>query len=306
MQVLARFAMRGRSQAALVAATTAVLSVLPVIGLLAALISAGVIALATLRHGPSEGLLVAGLAGLGGGVLAWLALGSPLPAIGFLLIFWFPVWLLAVALGWSRSLSVTVQAAAGLAVLGLVLVYAIAGGVRDPWIEILEPLRLALVEAAVLGEADSVAAIERVAAWMPGLLTATVYLMVVSSLLIGRWWQALLYNPGGFGAEFRALRIHPLLGVVTVAVYLLVVFLGEAHWAIALLLILGPLLVLQGLAVVHALAYARQTHVGWLAGLYVLFVLGFPLPQMIVAGLGLADIWVDLRSRFSGRDDERP
>lgn len=306
MQVLARFAMRGRSQAALVAATTAVLSVLPVIGLLAALISAGVIALATLRHGPSEGLLVAGLAGLGGGVLAWLALGSPLPAVGFLLIFWFPVWLLAVALGWSRSLSVTVQAAVGLAVLGLVLVYAIAGGVRDPWIEILEPLRLALVEAAVLAEADSVAAIERVAAWMPGLLTATVYLMVVSSLLIGRWWQAVLYNPGGFGAEFRALRIHPLLGILTVAVYLLVVFLGEAHWAVALLLILGPLLVLQGLAVVHALAYARQTHVGWLAGLYVLFVLGFPLPQMIVAGLGLADIWVDLRSRFSGRDDERP
>ena len=122
MQSLAGFAMRGRSQAALVAAGSAVLSlVLPLV----ALISSAVVALATLRQGPREGALVMGIAGLGSAGLAWLALGAPWPAVGFLLVLWVPLWGLALTLRATGSLALVVQAAALLGLLILVGIYAV-------------------------------------------------------------------------------------------------------------------------------------------------------------------------------------
>lgn len=297
MQALARFAMRGRSQAALVAATAAVLSVLPFVGVLTALVSAGVVVLATLRQGAGEGLLVTGIAGLGGGLLAWLALGSPWPALGFLLLFWLPAWLLAVTLGFSRSLALTVQAAAALAWLAFGLLSALSGRLGQVWRQVLEPLGELLIEAKVFDAGASQEAMAQIALWLPGLLTVTLYLLVLASLLLGRWWQGVLYNPGGFGVEFRVLRLHPGIGIAALALYLVVIF-SDAHWAVALLSILATLLMLQGLAVLHAVRWAREASPAWLAGLYVIFALGFPFPQMAVAGLGLADIWADFRRRL--------
>jgi len=300
MLALVRFAMRGRSQAALVAATAAVLSVLPFFGVLAALVSAAVIALATLRNGLTEGLFVAALAGLGGGLLAWLALTTPVPAIGFFVLFWGPVWLLAVVLGWSRSLALAIEVAAVLALVALALVVPLAGDLRDLWREVLEPLRLAFIDAEVMTAAEGERAVSQLATWMPGLLTATIYLMVVCSLLVARWWQSLLDRPGAFGAEFRELRFHRLFILAAIAAYVLVVV-TDAFWPVAMLLVLGLLLMFQGLAVIHSVTQARQTQVGWLIALYLFFVIGIPLPQMIIAGLGLADAWADFRRRLGGQ-----
>lgn len=304
MKVLAQFAMRGRSQAALVAATGAVLSVLPLIGVFTGLASAAVVALATLRHGAREGALLTVLAGLGGGALAWLALGSPLPALGFWLAFWLPVWLLAVVLGWSRSLSLTVQVAASVALLALAIFHVVAGGSAGLWQEMLEPFRQTLIDAKVIDESSIPQLMAQIANWMPSLLTVTVYLMVLMSLLIGRWWQALLYNPGGFGTEFRALRVHPVMGLLTIVLHLFVILSG-LPWATGLLAIVATLLVLQGLAVIHSVSVARNARPAWLAAFYMLFVIAFPLPQLVVAGLGLADLWVDLRRRIAKQDEDR-
>lgn len=74
MQWLAGFIMRGRSTAALVAATAGVLSWLfpPLL-----VIAGAAIALVTLRRGPAEGALAMLLGGLGAIGAAWLAFGAP-------------------------------------------------------------------------------------------------------------------------------------------------------------------------------------------------------------------------------------
>jgi len=38
-----------------------------------------------------------------------------------------------------------------------------------------------------------------------------------TGVLLGRWLQALLYNPGGFGAEFRELRLGLIVSIVCFA-----------------------------------------------------------------------------------------
>lgn len=299
MQSLASFTMRGRSQATLVAAASAMLSlILPLIGL----ISSAVIALVTLRKGAEEGLIVGAFAGFSGGLLAFAALGNPLPAIGFVLMLWLPVWVLGLILRQTRSLALTVQAAA---LFGLLVVVGVRLFAADPaayWMELLEPVRRSLVRSSVIDATVSERLVVQAARWMTGAFAATFYFQLVLALFIGRWWQALLYNPGGFGAEFRALRIRSEVAYSALALVVLILLLdGGAMWASDLLLLLAPLFFLQGMAIVHGLAHAYSAHRGWLIGFYGLLLLVMPYAEILVAGFGFLDNWVDLRARVAVR-----
>jgi hypothetical protein len=66
-----------------------------------------------------------------------------------------------------------------------------------------------------------------------------------------------------------------------------------------LVIVLIPLYFLQGLAVVHHLHRGRGLHPGWLFGLYVLLVVLLPHAELLVACVGLVDIWADFRVRLA-------
>ena len=236
MRSLAGFAMRGRSQAALVAAGVAVLSlVLPPV----AVISSAAVALVTLRQGPREGLLVVGIAALGSGVLAWLALGAPRLALGFLVVLWVPLWVLALVLRATRNLALTVQGAALIGLLILLGLHLLADDPAAYWVQVMEPLRLGLVEGGVLADVASRTLVEGLAEWMTGAFAASLYVQFLLALFLARWWQASLYNPGGFGAEFRDLRLSPVLGYVALAMIGVRLWQPEAVWGYELLVSLS-------------------------------------------------------------------
>jgi hypothetical protein len=296
---LASFIMRGRSQAALVAAVFAVLSLLfPLTGLL----SAATLALATLRQGPVEGLVVALFAGLASGLFAFAALGSPIPALSFALALWLPVWVLAVVLRHSRSPALAVGVAG---LMGLAILIGLRVGVSDPvayWQGIMEPVRLGLIEGGLFTEANSQALVAELARWMTGAFAATFYFQALLAVFLGRWWQSLLYNPGGFGAEFRDLRLGKGIGLLGMALLVFLLVGEETPWTADLLILITPMLLLQGLALIHWLVKALQGSRGWLIGLYALFLLALPHAEVLTAGLGLADIWVNVRARVRPRE----
>ena len=296
MQSLASFTMRGRSQAALVAAASAVLSLIfPLVGL----ISSSAVALVTLRKGAGEGLIVGALAGLGGGLLTFAVLGSPLPAVGFVLILWLPIWVLSVVLHRTQSLALTIQSAA---VSGLVILVGIRLLTADPtayWMELLEPLRRGLVEGKVIEATESEQLITQIARWMTGTFAAAFYCQLLLALFLGRWWQALLYNPGGFGAEFRTFQVRSEVSYAALGLAIPILLLDEAMWAAELLLLSAPLFFLQGLAIVHSLAHAYSLHRGWLIGFYPLLIA--PHTEILIVGVGFLDSWVDLRARIAAR-----
>lgn len=298
MQSLASFTMRGRSQATLVAAAFAMLSlIVPLIGL----ISSAAIALVTLRKGADEGLVVGAFAGFAGGLLAFAALGSPLPAVGFVLMLWLPVWVLGLVLRQTQSLTLTIQVAA---LFGLVVVAGIHLFTADPaayWMELLEPIRRSLVGSSVIDAAVSERLVVQAARWMTGAFAATFYFQLLLALFIGRWWQALLYNPDGFGAEFRALRMRSEVAYSALGLAAVVLLSDRATWATDLLLLLTPLFFLQGMAIVHSLAHAYSAHRGWLIGFYGLLLLVMPYAEILVTGFGFLDNWVDLRARVAAR-----
>ncbi len=298
MKFLAEFIMRGRSQATLVVTAAAALSVLvPLFGL----VSSAAVALVTLRSGLRDGATIILLALVATGLLFAVALGSPLPALGLLLVLWAPVWGLSLVLRSTRSLSRMAQVAG---IGGLLLVALVHVLVDDPasyWVQFLEPLRALLASDGAPEAQASVEVLARLAQWMTGAFVAALLLQLIAGVLIGRWWQAMLYNPGGFGEEFRAVRLPRAFGIPGALLLVGIAFQPGPGPIADFLIVLAPLLLLQGLAVVHHIHHARRAHLGWLVALYVLMVFFVPHVELILACLGLVDIWLDIRARVPAR-----
>jgi hypothetical protein len=300
MKPLARFITRGPAQAVLVAWGTGALSLLlPFVGLL----SSATVALVTLRNGSGYGVKVSALAGLGCMVLCTLLLGSPWPALAVVLILWLPVWVLAAVLRFSRSLAFTAQVA-GLVGAGAML--AIHVLVADPgryWLRLMAPFQAALVKDGGLDADVAQALFASLTPWLTGAFAAALMLQVLLGLFIGRWWQAQVYNPGGFGADFRSFRLHPVFGIAGVSLAVAGGWFPGPGLITDLLLVLSPLWLMQGLAVIHQLHTERGAHRNWLVGFYVLLVAFMPRTLVLVACIGLVDIWADLRVRLGRRPD---
>lgn len=305
MRLLASFAMRGRSQAVMLTTVLGMLSLLlPPLSIL----SSAVVALVTLRLGEREGVLTALLAAAACGLLGLIALGNALPVVGLALLSWLPVWLLAMMLRASRSLSLSIQSAL---IFGLAVIAVYQFQFPDPvaeWRKILEPISQSLVESGLVDEAGRASLLAALSRWMTGVLAAGFFLQLVLALLLARWWQSVLYNPGGFRREFHSLRAGQALGYASlalVAVHLGVA--GEWSWIRYLLALLFALYFLQGLAVVHAMIAQAGGSSIWLVGVYALLVFAMYYTMAALAAAGFADTWLDIRSRVrSDRGDGGP
>lgn len=300
MKSLAAFVMRGRSPAALVAATAAVLFWLfpPLL-----VVSGAVVALVTLRRGAAEGALIVALAGLGAAGLTWLALGAPWPMLEVLLACWLPLWLLALVLRTSVSLSRAVQAAALMGLMGVAGFYLALGDPAVWWGGVLSGWRQDLTALAP-AQGTEKAALEQLlgllegwAPFLPGQASSAALLLVLLGLFLGRWWQALLFNPGGFRPEFHDLRLGRPLALLALGLFVAAVLSG---WPLLtnLALVLGTLYTVQGIALVHALVFKLGGSPAWLVLFYLLLV---PFLSQPVMALGVADAWADFRARVRQR-----
>lgn len=299
MRALAGYIMRGRLSAiaVLVASSFAALVVPPLTSPLA-YIGGGALGLVTLRRGAGEGALV-----LAGGVLGMSLLGLALgdaPAVLALtgLIQWLPLWLVALVLRHTVSWQRAVQAILGLGAGFILLQYLLLGDPGQWWEAQLRPV-VERMQAA--GDQDLDALLVQVAGWMPALIATALSLGVTLSLVLARAWQAQLYNPGGFGREFRELRLGSSTALLTVAAVLITAATEGALSELAgqLVWILAAGCLLQGVAVAHGIIARRGLARGWLVGLYVLLLFAQPYSGLVLALLGLADNWFDFRQRVA-------
>lgn len=294
MRGLAEFAMRGRLQALFLAVAGAG-------SVLFCWISAAVIALATLRKGAGEGL--------------WLLLWALLPAgtVAFVygdsgpLVLLLATAALALLLRSTVSLSLTMLAAVGLALaIGLaMLVFGEAYLAR--MVEAFDQFLGTLEENYFQGQEQAVQLPRPVPLQIAGMIGVGTASMGVLCLLLARYWQAALYNPGGFGVEFRALRYPVAVSAALVLAGLVASALGLEYrtWAMMFFIPLS----FAGLALVHARAASRGGGSGWLGVFYVAWVLFDPV-KLVVVMFAIADSWFDFRQHWGAppgppRDDKR-
>ncbi len=294
MLFLASFILRGQSQAALVAAAMAILGlVVPP----AAWISAAAIVLVTLVRGPQSGLITTALALLGAALFAFLIFSAPQLAIIFVLLAWLPAWLAAVILRQTVSLAYSLQVLAGIAILAVVVIYALFPDFGEFW---REPLDHMVAQLAQQSEDFTLAELKQSEDWvigfLPGLVASSLLFGTMLSLFLGRWWQAALYNPGGFAKEFQSLNLGKASALSAIAIMLMVATVGSMI-TIALVSVVFVLYGMQALSILHAVIRIRQLSGTWL---FVFYFVMFFIPHIVLLLIlvSLADPWLDVRQRL--------
>ncbi len=290
MRAVAEYVMRGRTQALWV-------SVIGASSLMFSWVSAAVLALVTLRRGPREGVYILAWAVLPAGFL--LAVFGDTGPLGVIV----GTTALAALLRWSASWPLTL--------IGASLIGAITGmGLLLLGANYLQQLAAIFTEffASIQGQfpqgEDAVELKAPGIATIAGMLGLMNAVSCVLCLLLARWWQSLLYNPGGFRQEFHSIRFSPQLatGLVLLMIAISTFGLDYRPWAV---LFAVPLSI-AGLAFVHARAARRKLGAGWLTIFYILWAVLDPV-KLIVIGVAVADSWIDFRSRWqqlSVKDDE--
>ncbi len=301
MQFLAAYVLKGRMQAVMVTAVMAILALLlPPFSYL----SGATVALVTLRHGLQAGLQLSLLATAAVAVLMLLLQLPPQLSGVFLLVLWLPVWALAISLRRTASPVRSIVLAVLFGLMVLLGLYLAIDNPSEWWQQFLHQLMAPMLQQMPQAELQQWEAdIAILAPLMGGIVAAGMVASLLGSLLLGRWWQALLFNPGGFGEEFRRLRLGQPLGLVAV---LLAV--GHLLWQLAeagggsiprdLLALAQVAFALQGIAVAHALVRSNKAHRGWLVALYLLLLLFMGPMVLLLAMVGVLDNWLDFRRKF--------
>ena len=300
MKAFASWVMQGRMQA-VIAAT--VLAVLALLVLPLAMFSVAVVMLAVLRQGWREGLIVVVSALLAIGGLGGLLFQMPVATllIGFGL--WAPAAVLGGILGRTGSLRLALEAAAVGAVAIVVLQYLLMADPTAFWSDALNQFLRQRIDVETLETANVGELVETLAGYMAGGLAAAWFIGTAISLMLARYWAALIDRPGAFGEEFRQLRFGRWLLILVPVLFVLgVVLSGGKPGLLAQFYLIGMVVfLLQGISVVHALVSDFKASPAWLVGLYVLLIFVAPHGATIVSVVGYADGWLDFRARARAR-----
>jgi hypothetical protein len=295
MAKLAAFVMAGRWQATSTVIGFALLGLLlPPLTLL----SGAALALVGLRLGAGQALSVLAPALVAVTVVSAFTTGHAWIGAIYGLAQWGPVLALALALRHSFSLAFALLTATAVGLLAVAGIEILAPGIEPLWTNLLDQtVRPALMQAQLPTETVD-ALLAQTARVMTGAVVAATLLSLALTLLLARWWQALLYNPGGFRNEFVGLALgRPAAGITLgLAVGAM---LTKASLLIELALVGSAVFFLQGMAVTHAML-AKSAYPGlWLAGVYGLLLLALPQTMAGLATLGAVDAFADFRARLA-------
>lgn len=293
MQGLLQWVLAGPLRAGLVAAALALSRLFDIFG-------AAVLALVALRKGfvPALQVIAIALPLLAfAGYFSGMGLALPVSVLGL----WLPVLALSLVLRTTAAPALMLQA--GVMVLGLLVAgwYVIEADPLARMQVFIERQVLPLFEQMQAGPVElSSEQLQALANMAPGLMAAGTLTLAAVTVFVGRWWQAIAFNPGGFREEFHHLRHGRAAALAFAGVILAAsltghtVIMGFAMAALAAL-------VFQGIALVHGVIAAAGQPGIWLWGMYGLLLL-LPLPAIVLLALaGSVDNWMDFR-RLAGQD----
>ncbi|WP_370526893.1 hypothetical protein [Methylobacter sp. BlB1] len=294
MSFLAAYIMRGRLQAMIVASSLALLSlIMPPVSI----VSSASVALVTLRRGAFEGLYVLVCSSAAASLLGLFLLGSYQFALLYSMVLWLPVWLISIVLREGRHLSLAVEFAVLIGVLGVVGFYLYEAEPAAMWKEALS--RMVPPNMPV----DEIQrTLDVLSHYMTGVAAAGTVFGLLFGLFLGRWWQSVLYNPGGFKQEFLSLHTKPRLAMGSIVVVAVAWAssgaLSEVAWNMTILLFV--LYTCIGTAVLHAV-FASMKLGRYLVPMFYLTLFLIPHAMLPVALVGLSDAWMNLRNKISNQ-----
>ncbi|MEQ8406684.1 MAG: hypothetical protein RKH07_00220 [Gammaproteobacteria bacterium] len=267
--------MTGRKQAMI---AVVLLGLVPLVNLL----SPVVVGLVMLRKGLNEASVILAFALLP--LAAWAMIGDFVP-----IILLFGISGLALLLRESESWEFTLLAAVGVGI-AIEIYLRLQPALLDVLIQQLE----VYLQNNGLQEMQ----MEEVRSVLISAIGAVYMFLSIALLMLARYLQASLYNPGGFQQEFHLLRIEQKVAFLLIALMLLASF--EIVIPESWVLYFAVPLLFAGIGLVHGLAKQQNLSSMWLIAFYALLML--PVAIQLVVLAALVDSWYDFRSRKSKPD----
>ena len=130
-------------------------------------------------------------------------------------------------------------------------------------------------------------------------ITWTIILNTFLGLVIARWWQSIIFNPGGFKEEFQGIRLNRKLLILIFSILVLssAIFNQYSNWAY---LSIFPLVV-GGLSLFHWLVNEKNLGKVPIIFTYVFMVLFTPFVILILALLGTVDCFYNVRQKLRAK-----
>ncbi len=319
MKSLAAYAIRGPGRAILVAVGLALVSILfPPLSLL----STAVVALVVLTQDNRDSILIV----LGASVLLAVSVYFVWPALeqtgavnqllkvaglnrasfvlAYVLAVWLPTWLAGQWLKQTGSLGQTLLLTGLVGLLGIGVMFVMMGNPTEWWSQYFDQQVIPGLKKEGIEFTDEAAfrqVLTQIASLMTGALMASLVLISSIGVIVGRYWELLLFHSGGFRREFYQLRLGTLAAGLAVGLLVLPLFFGGILGDLVMNAsrVVRIIFLFQGLAVCHNLAGRSQNSKVWIILLYILLFL-LPMAALFVAILGMLDNWIDIRRRFSG------
>lgn len=274
MTGLARFALKSPVNAALLAALFAVIPLLY-------FISAALVAVVTLRMGATAGTRTL-IAALVGGVISWMLTGIPLSLLVLTL-----TTLLALMLRASESWKSTLFMSVVLGVFSAMLLQVLF---QEQFNMMLDALKAFMAAPDAGIEQDPIDLLKPIA----GLVIVSLQVVEATlSLLLARYWQAKLYNPGGLARELHVLRLSWQEATIYTLLSVVCLYLQPA-----LIMLVSFPFIFVGMATLHGIVAKLKLGGQWLVAAYIALILFNQLIVPLLVLLVLVDSLGNLRSRI--------
>ncbi|MFU8895472.1 MAG: hypothetical protein ACNA8J_03710 [Gammaproteobacteria bacterium] len=259
--------------------------------------SCAVLALVALQRGPGAAWRTGAMAAVLLALVAGLSGAHPVAGVLSALTIWAPTLAVAQLLISTGSLS----AAARLAATGAIVLAgawaAVAPVQGEPWLSLVADMVGPLAQQTGV---DAALLAERLLSLIPGVIAASLLVVSLIGLFLAMWLHAGLAQPGAFGEAFRELQFGPVVGGIGALSMIGAVSTDyPVAWAIALPA--GAALLLQGIAIMHAMVRIKGMHRAWLAAGWATLVILSPWAMIGFAVYGMADTVMDLRRRAAGK-----
>jgi len=254
-------------------------------------LGAALAALSILRHGFREASQVILWGSLP--ALVWVALGDATPLITLL-----GGSFLAIVLRQTVNLGLTLISALA---IGLVFYLVLPVALADVLTLVQEQSETTMAKAFEQAPEVWQQLKPMIGPMMVGALSAIQTLILVLCLLMARYWQAALYNPGGYSEEFHRLRLPGAYGAVVIMMMLGATSFPPA--VVGILPILTIPLIIAACALVHAIVEKQKLGGHWLFVFYLCVFLFGPYFYTLLIFVAALDGFFDIGKRFKDTAD---
>ena len=237
----------------------------------------------TLIKGSRESLQVCMLAAC---VLVLLSLFVQIPLImiaSYLVCIWLPIWVCAMILRLSKRQSFLIIGAGVWTIMLLAVFYFVLGG-EDIW---QDSINLFIDNSIPLAKQDDYRQLLLSQQSFLSVFLAFAFLLnLVGVVLLARFWQSRLFNPGGFRQEFYNLKLPVFLLILLGLGMVVSQFEGLPLFIRDCLIIVCVLFLFQGVSLMHRFLGEFKYSSQWLFIAYTVLFLQ-PITMLLVICLGV-------------------